>query len=69
MILMMDYATTRAQSEEVLHLPPTPTPRAQWGLAEATVAGAMVSSSPPTAGEVDRLYRHLMEIHTIGATS
>jgi hypothetical protein len=28
----------------------------------------MAFSPPPTANEVDRLYRQLMEIHTTGAT-
>jgi hypothetical protein len=31
------------------------------------VARAMVSSPPPTADEVDRLYRQLKEIHAVGA--
>jgi hypothetical protein len=60
---MVDYAATRARSEGAL-LPPY----GQLGLAEATVARAMVSSPPPTTGEVDRLYHQLTEIHAISAT-
>jgi hypothetical protein len=61
---MRNYATTRARSKGAL-LPP---PGGQWGLVEATVVRAMVSSPSPTADEVDRLYCQLTEIHAIGAT-
>jgi hypothetical protein len=64
-ILMMDYASTRAKSEEALCT--TPPPRGRWGLAEATMDGATVSSPPPTADDVDKLYREPTEIHAIGA--
>jgi hypothetical protein len=37
------------------------------GSGEAIVATTIVSSPPPTASKVDRLYRQLMEIHTICA--
>jgi hypothetical protein len=43
-----------------------PSPRS-GGLAEATVARAIVSSPPPTIDEVDILYHQLMEIHAIDA--
>jgi hypothetical protein len=56
-IRMMDYATTQAWSEGVIS-----TPYRQWDLAEA------IHFSPlPTVDEMDRLYRQLAEIHTIGA--
>jgi hypothetical protein len=58
---MMDYTATRAPSKGAL------LPHGQWGIAEATVARATVHSPLPTVGEVDRLYRQLMEIHAIGA--
>jgi hypothetical protein len=60
-ILMMDYATTQARAEGAL-IPPC----GRWGLAEDTMAKAVASSPPPTTDEVDRLYRQLMKIHTIG---
>jgi hypothetical protein len=44
-----------------------PPPPGQRCLVEATVARTMVSSPAPTAGEVDRLYCQLKEIHAIGA--
>jgi hypothetical protein len=64
-ILMMDYASTRAKSEEALRT--TPPPRGRWGLAEATMDRATVSSPPPTADDVDKLYHEPTEIHAIGA--
>jgi hypothetical protein len=36
-------------------------------MVEATMAKAMSFSPPPTADEVDRLYRELAEIYAIGA--
>jgi hypothetical protein len=62
-ILVMDYTATQARSEVAL-----PPPCGLGGLAEATVARAMVSSPPPTFNEVNSLYRQLTEIHTIDAT-
>jgi hypothetical protein len=61
-ILMMDYATTQAQSEGVIS-----TLRHRHSLAEAIMAKAMSFSPPPTADELDMLYRQLAEIHAIGA--
>jgi hypothetical protein len=55
-ILMMDYVAIRAQFEGALCHTPPPPPRSRWGLAEATMVRAIVSSPPPTIGEVDRLY-------------
>jgi hypothetical protein len=52
---MRNYATTRARSKGALLPTPTP-PYGQWGLVEATVVRAMVSSPSPTTDEVDRLY-------------
>jgi hypothetical protein len=60
-ILVMNYATTQAQPKGVSSMP-----HRRWGLAEATLAKAMSFSPPPTVDEVDKLYRQLEEIHTIG---
>jgi hypothetical protein len=60
-ILMMDYATTQAQSGVISTL------RHRRSLPEATMAKAMSFSPPPTADELDRLYRQLAKIHAIGA--
>jgi hypothetical protein len=57
-ILMMDYATTQAQSEGVIS-----TPCHRWDLVEA-----IHFSPPPTIDEMDRLYHQMVEIHAIGAT-
>jgi hypothetical protein len=57
---MMDYSATQARAKGVL-LPP----HSRWGLAEAAVAKAMVSSPPPTTDEADRLYHQLTKIHAI----
>jgi hypothetical protein len=56
----MDYAAIEAQPEVV-----SSTHHCQWDPAEATVAMTMSLSPPPTADKVDRLYRQLVEIHTI----
>jgi hypothetical protein len=61
-ILMIDYALAQARSEGKVNAP-----HHQGGLTKATKAKAVSISPPPTADEVDRLYRQLAEIHAISA--
>jgi hypothetical protein len=59
---MIDYALDQARSEGKVNAP-----HHQGGLTKATKAKAVSISPPPTADEVDRLYRQLAEIHAISA--
>jgi hypothetical protein len=59
---MMHYAPTQARFKGSIS-----TPSCGWGKVEAAATKAPSTSPPPITDGVDKLYRQLVEIHTIAA--
>jgi hypothetical protein len=59
---MVDFASTQAQSKGLV-----PSTSHKGSRTEAAAAEPLNASSPSTIDRVDRLYRQLVEIHTIAA--
>jgi hypothetical protein len=57
---MMDFASTPAHAKGV-----APTISHEEGRVESVVARPLKASPPPTTNGVDKMYRQLVEIHTI----